>query len=206
MFQQQQNISIMVKTQKEFTTDMEKGSTVKVASLASLSACATAYSFIGFWIHGARAWIRLSVKRAANLEHGVQNLIAKVISHFTTDSENLVDFIERYLKRCLYFFQSGLSRVGKIEDIGEENFYKRQVHALDKRPYQGRVISENTAIFRNNARYFQTVLHCIFPCHFIQPVFRLNQGYLQTCLPLFSQVNLHTGLPCHEWALPKHMK
>jgi hypothetical protein len=59
MFQQQQNISIKIDTQKEFAmdsgNDMEKGSAVKVASLAALFACVTAYFFTGFWIHGGRA-------------------------------------------------------------------------------------------------------------------------------------------------------
>ena len=46
--------------------------------------------------------------------------------------------------------------MGKIENIGEENFYKRQVHALDKWPLS---ISENTAIYRNNARYIHPPLN-----------------------------------------------
>jgi len=57
MFQQQQNISIKIDTQKEFTTDsgndMEKGSAIKVASLAPLSAYVTAYFSQGSGYLGA---------------------------------------------------------------------------------------------------------------------------------------------------------
>ena len=54
-----ENISIMSETQEEFGTgsgnNTEKGLDVKVASLASMFVCVTAYVFTGFWIHGGRA-------------------------------------------------------------------------------------------------------------------------------------------------------
>lgn len=51
----------MIETKKEFGTgsgnNVETGLDVKVASLASMSARATAYFFAGFWIRGGRALI-----------------------------------------------------------------------------------------------------------------------------------------------------